>query len=98
MLFSTLRPKQLCRQFADDIFKYIFNEDLLISLRISRDVCSLGVISQYSNIDEDNGLAPTRRQAIIWTNDDQFTDAYIFEWILYWCIDITFTTFIYSGM
>ena len=24
----------------------------------------------------DNGLAPTRRQAIIWPNDGQFTDAY----------------------
>ena len=25
----------------------------------------------------DNGLAPSRRQAIIWTNDDYFTDAYM---------------------
>ena len=25
---------------------------------------------QYSSIGSDNGLAPTRRQAIIWTNDD----------------------------
>ena len=24
---------------------------------------------QYSSIGSDNGLAPTRRQAIIWTND-----------------------------
>ena len=24
-----------------------------------------------------NGLAPTRCQAIIWTEDDQFTDAYM---------------------
>ena len=32
---------------------------------------------QYSNIGSDNGLAPTRRQAIIWTNDDKFTDAYM---------------------
>ena len=25
----------------------------------------------------DNGLAPTRRQAIIWSNDGKFTDAYM---------------------
>ena len=32
---------------------------------------------QYSNIGSDNGLVPTRQQAIIWTNDDYFTDAYM---------------------
>ena len=32
---------------------------------------------QYSSIGSDNGLAPTRWQAIIWTNDDNFTDAYM---------------------
>ena len=32
---------------------------------------------QYSSIGSDNGLAPTRQQAIIWTNDDKFTDAYL---------------------
>ena len=31
----------------------------------------------YSRIGSDNGLAPARRQAIIWTNDDKFTDAYL---------------------
>ena len=25
----------------------------------------------------DNGLAPTKQQAVIWTNDGYFTDAYI---------------------
>ena len=25
----------------------------------------------------DNGLAPTRRQAIMWTNDGEFIDAYM---------------------
>ena len=25
-------------------------------------------LQQYSNIGSDNGLAPTRRQAIVWTN------------------------------
>ena len=28
-----------------------------------------GQIKQYSSIGSDNGLAPTRRQAVIWTND-----------------------------
>ena len=29
---------------------------------------------QYSSIGSDNGLVPTRREAIIWTNDALFTD------------------------
>ena len=32
---------------------------------------------QYSNIGSGNGLAPTRRQAIIWNNDGYITDAYM---------------------
>ena len=32
---------------------------------------------QYSITGSDNDLAPTRRQAIIWTNDDKVTDAYM---------------------
>ena len=32
---------------------------------------------QYSSIGLDNGLAPSRRQAIIWNNDGKFTDAYM---------------------
>ena len=35
---------------------------------------------QYNNISSDNGLAPTRRQAIIWTNDGKFTDTYVRHW------------------
>ena len=31
---------------------------------------------QYSSIGSNNGLAPTRRQAIIWTNDGKFTVTY----------------------
>ena len=31
-------------------------------------MCSLGSNWQYGRIGSDNGLAPTRRQAIIWTN------------------------------
>ena len=32
---------------------------------------------QHSSICSDNGLVPVRRQAIIWTNDDEFTVAYM---------------------
>ena len=41
------------------------------------EVCSQGSNEEYPNIGSDNGLAPTRRQAIIWTNDGNFTDAYM---------------------
>ena len=34
-------------------------------------------IQKYSSISSYNGLAPTRREAIIWTNDYYFTDAYM---------------------
>ena len=37
----------------------------------------MGSNQQYSSIGSDNGLAPSRRQAIIWNNDDLFTDAYM---------------------
>ena len=39
-------------------FDYDFNE-----------VCSYGSNKQYSSNGSDNGLAPARRQGIIWTND-----------------------------
>ena len=35
---------------------------------------------QYSSIGSGNGLALTRHQAIIWSNDGQFTDAYMRHW------------------
>ena len=35
----------------------------------SAEFCSQGFNKQYSSIVSDNGLAPTRRQSIIWTND-----------------------------
>ena len=39
-------------------------------------MCSLGYNLQYGSIGSDNGLAPNRWQAIIWTNVG----------MLYWCI------------
>ena len=41
------------------------------------EVYSQGSNLQYSSTASDNGSAPTRRQAIIWTNDAKFTDAYM---------------------
>ena len=32
------------------------------------DICSLWSNQQNGSIDSDNGLAPTRQQAIVWTN------------------------------
>ena len=39
------------------------------------EICSQGFNLQYSSFGLGNGLAPFRRQAIIWTNDGLFTDA-----------------------
>ena len=74
---NTSRPRRNGQHFADDIFKYIFfNENAWISIRISLKFVPKGPI-KYSSIGSDNGLAPSRRQASIWTNDGQFTDAYM---------------------
>ena len=54
--------EQICRHFADGIFKCIFvneNSYILISLKFVPN----GLI-------DNNGSAPNRRQAIIWTNAD----------------------------
>ena len=60
---NTLRSRQNGRNFPDDNSKCIFlNENDLT------EVWSLGSNEQYSSNGSDNGLAPFRRQAIIWTN------------------------------
>ena len=85
MLLNTLRPRRNGQHFADNIFKRIlFNENLWISIKIEIQRFSLNKIReilltfvpnlQYSSLGSDNGLAPSRRQAIIWTNDGFFTD------------------------
>ena len=40
-------------------------------------ICSYKSNKQYSKIGSDNGMAPIRRQAIIWTNNGLFTDEYM---------------------
>ena len=65
--FNSSRPRQDGRHFPDDIFKCIFfNENVKISIKISLKFVPKGPIN---NIPSDNGLAPARRQAIIWTHD-----------------------------
>ena len=77
-LVCRLRHWQNGRHFADDTFKRIFmNENVRFSINISLKFVHKGLIKQYPSIGSDNGLAPTRRQTIIWTNDGQFTDAYM---------------------
>ena len=41
------------------------------------EVCSQRSTTKQPSIGSDNGLAPTRHQAIIWTSDGKFTDAYM---------------------
>ena len=53
------------------------NENVWISVKISLNFVPKGSVNKYPIIGSDNGKAPTRRQAIIWTNDGQFTDAYM---------------------
>ena len=58
------------RRFANDIFKCISLE----KKSLYSDINFIEVCSQWSNwqnvtIGSDNGLAPNRRQAIIWTNN-----------------------------
>ena len=53
---NTLRPRQTGRHFADDT-------------HFLESKSSLGSNPQYYIIGSDNGLAPTRRHAFIWTND-----------------------------
>ena len=66
-LFNPLRPRQNGHHFPDDIFECIFlNENEWISIKISPKFVPKG---QINNIPSDNGLAPARRQAIIWSND-----------------------------
>ena len=49
--------------------KYFLERKLVYFDKIFIEICSPGSNWQYSSIGSDNGLAPTRRQTIIWTND-----------------------------
>ena len=57
--------------FADAIFKCIFlNENIWISINISLKFVPKGTSNNSPALVLVNGLAPVRRQVIIWTNDD----------------------------
>ena len=72
--FNTLRPRQNDRHFPDNIFQCIF----LILIEISLKFVPKGSNQRYSSIGSDNGLASTRQQASIWTNDVySLLDAYM---------------------
>ena len=61
-----------------DILKWIFlKENVWISIKNFIEVCSEGSNYQYSSIGSDNGLVPSRGQAIIWTNDDLLTHVWV---------------------
>ena len=65
---NTLRSKQNGRHFPCDIFNCIFlNENVRISNKISLKFVPKDQINNIAG--SDNGLAPTRRQAVTWTND-----------------------------
>ena len=69
--FNTSRPRQNGRRFADDVFKCIFlNENEWTLIEIWLKFVPKGTIGNMSTFfGSGNGLAPSRRQAIIWTND-----------------------------
>ena len=70
--FNMLRPRQNGCHSPDDILKWMFlNENVQILIEISLKFVPRGQYQQYSSIGSDNGLAPTRQQAIIWTNADR---------------------------
>ena len=76
---NTLRPRQNVCLLADGNFIcIILNKTFLISNDkiYFIEICSLWSNWQYVIIGSDNGLAPNRRQAIIWTSDG----------LVYWCI------------
>ena len=77
---NTLRPRQNGNHFADDTFKRIyFNENVWIFIQIPLKFVPKGPINNISALFKIMASInmSTRRQAIIWTNDGQITDAYM---------------------
>ena len=68
LLFNSSLPEQNGRHFTDDIFKRIFlNEKSKFRFKF---YWNLFLRVQYVSVGSSNGLAPNRRQAVIWTNAD----------------------------
>ena len=73
-----MRPRQNGRHFPDDMFKCIFlYENVLISIKISLKFVPKGPINNIPALVQMMACRLARRQAIIWSNDDYFTDAYM---------------------
>ena len=68
MAFNTLRPRQNGRHFPDEISRCIsFNKSLWISIKMSQKFVLNGSINNIPALVQI--MAPTRRQAVIWTSD-----------------------------
>ena len=75
LCLNTLRPRQNGRHLADNIFKCNFlNENVWIPIEISLKFVPKGPINNIPALVQ---IMAWRRQAIIWTNDGQITDAYM---------------------
>ena len=69
--YTVIPPEQNGRHFADDIFECFFvNEKFLVLIKISLKFVPKVPIKSNPAFGLDNGLAPNRRHAIIWTNAD----------------------------
>ena len=69
MLVNTLRPRQSCRHFADDIFKWIFlNRNVWIFIEISLTFVPKGQINNILVLDQ------------IMLGTDQATSHYLNQW------------------
>ena len=82
--FNTLRQNR--RHFGDDIFNCIFfNENVWNPIEISLKFVPKGQINNIPSLDSYNGLTPSRRQAIIWTNDGLPTHICVTRphWVIY---------------
>ena len=77
-MYKTSKPEhKMADIFADDTFKCVFlYEYIWIWINISVKFVPKGLISNIPALAQDNGMALSRRQAIIWTSDD----------LAFWCI------------
>ena len=70
-VFKTLWPRQDGRRFCRRHFQLHFIQWKCLNFKWNFiEICSLGYRWQFCSIVSDNGLAPNRRQAIIWSNAD----------------------------
>ena len=79
---NTLRPGKNGRHFTGHFQVHFLEHKLWISKQNFAEICSVWPNRHYGSIGSDNGLAPNRRQAIIWTVPSGpmlagFTDTYV---------------------